>query len=155
PKLAECNQKLASAEKELGRELENLVRASQFDLEQGLGEEKNLLALFEAAKAEGFDVNKKQIEFDRLKRESDNDRRLYDLVLKRMKDIELSGLLRTSNVRVLDPARPSYAPVRPDLSKAVTLAMLVGLLLGLGLALVLELMDNSVFSQLDVEQRVG
>jgi len=155
PKLAECNQKLASAERELGRELGNLVRSAQFDLQQAQAEEKNLLALFDAAKDEGFDVNKKQIEFDRLKRESDNDRRLYDLVLKRMKDIELSGLLRTSNVRVLDPARPSFVPVRPDLSKALTLAMLVGLLLGLGVALLLEVMDNSVFSQLDVEQRVG
>jgi len=155
PKLAECNQKLASAERELGRELGNMIRSAQYDLEQAQGEEKNLLALFEATKAEGFDVNKKQIEFDRLKRESDNDRRLYDLVLKRMKDIELSGLLRTSNVRVLDAARPSYLPVRPDLSKALTLALLVGLLLGLGVALLLEVMDNSVFSQLDVEQRVG
>lgn len=155
PKLAECNQKLASAEHELGRELGNLVHSAQLDLEQAQAEEKNLLALFEAAKQEGFDVNKKQIEFDRLKRESDNDRRLYDLVLKRMKDIELSGLLRTTNVRVLDPARPSYIPVRPDLSRALTLALLVGLLLGLGLALLLEVMDNSVFSQLDVEQRVG
>jgi capsular exopolysaccharide synthesis family protein len=155
PKLAECSQKLQSVERELSRELENQVRVARTDLEQAQGEEKNLLALFEAAKAEGFDVNRKQIEFDRLKRESDNDRRLYDVVLKRMKDIELSGLLRTSNVRVLDAARPAYVPVRPDLSKALTLAMLVGLLMGLGVALLLELMDNSVFSQVDVEQRVG
>ncbi|HZN93246.1 MAG TPA: polysaccharide biosynthesis tyrosine autokinase, partial [Myxococcales bacterium] len=119
------------------------------------GEEKNLVALLDGAKVHGFDAKKKQIEFEKLKRQSDINRRLYELVLKRTKDIELSGLLRTSNVRVLDPARPSYAPIRPDLRKALTLALLVGLLLGLGMALLLELMDNSVFSQVDVEQRVG
>lgn len=155
PRLAACTEKLRAAHADLSRELSNLVRAAETDLAQAQAQERNLLALFEGAKAEAFEVNKKQIEFDRLKRESDNDRRLYDLVLKRLKDIELSGLLRTSNVRVLDAARPSFAPIRPVLSRSLTLAALVGLLLGLGLALLLDLMDNSIFSQTDVEQRIG
>lgn len=155
PRLAACSEKQRAKHADLTRELANLVRAAETDLAQAQGEERNLLALFEGTKAEAFEVNKKQIEFDRLKRESDNDRRLYDLVLKRLKDIELSGLLRTSNVRVLDAARPNLVPIRPMLSRALTLAALVGLLVGLGLALLLDLMDNSIFNQTDVEQRIG
>ncbi|MHB8878786.1 MAG: polysaccharide biosynthesis tyrosine autokinase, partial [Myxococcaceae bacterium] len=85
----------------------------------------------------------------------DNNARLYDLVLKRLKDIELSGLLRTSNVRVLDAARPSLLPVRPKVPMALGLALVLGLLGGLGLALLLELLDNSITGQADIEERLG
>ena len=71
-------------------------------------------------------MNKKSIEFDRLKRESDSNQRLYELVARRLKDIELSGLLRTSNVRVLDAARPNFGPVRPNVNRMVMIALLFG-----------------------------
>lgn len=155
PKLAACIEKQKSAEKELTRELNSIVKSAEMELAQAQGQEKNLVALLEHAKSEAFHVNKKQIEYDRIKRESDNDRRLYDLVLKRLKDIELSGLLRTSNIRILDAARPNFAPIRPDVKKSMMLALIFGLMAGLGLALALDFLDNTVASQNDIEQRLG
>src|SRR5262249_51155251 len=80
---------------------------------------------------------------------------LYDLVLKRLKDIELSGLLRTSNVRVLDPARPSGTPVKPNVRLNLALALLLGLLGGVGVAFAAELLDTSLSTQEQVEQWLG
>lgn len=154
PKLKECQEKLASAEANLLRELTTLVRAAETELAEATVKEKNLGALLEQAKADAFQVNKKQIEFDRLKRESDNNQRLYDLVLKRLKDIELSGLLRTSNVRVLDAARPELIPVKPNVKVNMALALVLGLLGGLGLALLLEFLDDSITSQAEIEERL-
>jgi len=151
PKLAACKEKLASIEKDLTRELSNAVRSAETELVEATAKERNLVALLDETKGEAFQLNKKQIEFDRLKRESDNDQRLYDLVLKRLKDIELSGLLRTSNVRVLDAARPVVVPIRPVVSRIVLLAMLLGLLAGVALAMLLEFGDNRLHGQEDVE----
>ena len=92
-----------------------------------------------------------EIEFDRLQREATNDRRLYDMVLKRLKDIELSGLLRTSNVRILDRARPALMPFSPNLPRNVLVALMAGLVLGVGFVLVLEQLDNTVKGQDDIE----
>ena len=60
--------------------------------------EKQLLRLVAQTKVEAFELSKKQIEFDRLQREASNNQRLYDVVLKRLKDIELSSMLRTSSL---------------------------------------------------------
>ncbi|MFZ5469000.1 MAG: GumC family protein [Myxococcota bacterium] len=155
PKLAACLDKLRLFESDLVRELNNIVVSAEADLKEAVTKEKNLSALFDAAKAEAFEVNKKQIEFEQLKRESDNNQRLYDLVLKRLKDIELSGLLRVSNVRVLDAARPSFAPVRPNVRNNILLALVIGLLGGFGLALLLEFLDSSVTSQTEIEEQLG
>ncbi len=155
PKLAACVDKLQSAKQDLVHELTNLVRAAETDLSEATARETNLVGLLEAAKTEAFDVNKKQIEFDRLKREADNNQRLYDLVLKRLKDIELSGLLRTSNVRVLDPARPNKVPIKPNVRLSLLVALLLGLLGGLGLAFGLERFDDSISSQAEIEEKLG
>jgi capsular exopolysaccharide synthesis family protein len=155
PKLATCLQKVSEAREDLVHELDNVVHGAQFDLAEATAKERNLQVLLEAAKAEAFVVNKRQIEFDRIKRESDNNQRLYDLVLKRLKDTELSGMLRTNNVRVLDAARPSLAPLRPNVRNNLLLGLLLGLVGGIGLALLLDQLDNTVKSQADVEEKVG
>jgi polysaccharide biosynthesis transport protein len=132
PKLLECNRKLEVVREDLLKSLTNVVRAAETQLAESQGEEKNLNKLLDETKAEAFLVNKKAIEYGRLQRESDNNQRLYELVLKRLKDIELSGLLRTSNVRVLDAAQPVMAPVRPHVRRNLMVGWVMGLLLGLG-----------------------
>ncbi|MFY1831630.1 GumC family protein [Myxococcus fulvus] len=155
PKLLECQGKLAVIQADFLKSLRNVVRLAETELSEAEAQRKNLVKLLDEAKAEAFQVNKKSIEYDRLKRESDNNQRLYELVLKRLKDIELSGLLRTSNVRVLDPARPQFAPVKPHVKRNLMVGMVLGLLTGLGAALLLDLLANTVASQEDVEGRLG
>ena len=155
PKLAACLEKLSSTKQDLVHELSNLVRAAETDLVEATLKEKNLGLLLDAAKADAFEVNKKQIEFNRINREAENNQRLYDLVLKRLKDIELSGLLRTSNVRVLDPARASRVPVKPNVRFSLILAAVLGLVTGLAFAFTLEYLDNSIGNQIDVEEKLG
>ena len=155
PKLATCLQKVGQARSDLIHELDNVVRGAQLDLTEALAKEHNLQQLLDGTKAEAFEVNKRQIEFDRLKREADNNQRLYDMVLKRLKDTELSGMLRTSNARILDAARPNSSPIRPKVRNNLVLGLLLGLLGGLGLAFALEQLDTTVKSQSDVEEKVG
>ena len=155
PKLATCLQKVDEARRDLVHELDNVVRSAQLELTEALAKERNLQGLLDATKAEAFEVNKRQIEFDRIKREADNNQRLYDMVLKRLKDTELSGMLRTSNARILDAARPNPSPIRPHVRNNLVLGLLLGLLGGLGLAFALEQLDTTVKSQSDVEEKVG
>lgn len=155
PKLLECREKLGVAEKDVERELSNLVLSTEAELKEATEKERNLKALFEDAKTEAFDLEKKKVELDKYKQDSDNAKRQYESVYKRLKDIELSGALRTSNVKVLDAARPSMAPIRPNVPQGVLMGVIAGLILGLGLALLLEFLDTSVASQQEVEERLG
>jgi capsular exopolysaccharide synthesis family protein len=155
PKLASCLERAESARRDLLKELGNVVGAARVELAEALAKERNLQALVDGAKSEAFEVNKRQIEFDRIKREADSNQRLYDLVLKRLKDTELSGMLRTNNVRILDAARPSFVPLRPKVGNNLIFGLLVGLAAGLGLAFLLDHLDNTVKTHTDVEERVG
>jgi capsular exopolysaccharide synthesis family protein len=154
PKMQECQQKLGVTQQELRRSLDNLVRGAEMELAAAVNNERNLLSLVDKAKAEAFQVTEKQIQYERLNRDAENNQRLYELVLKRFKELELSGSLRFSNVRVLDQAIPNPKPVRPNTRSAVLLFLMLGLLGGVGVSLGLELLDASVASRADVEERL-
>jgi len=155
PKMVACEDRVKLARADLLAELNNIVRTAEAEQFEAIARERNLRELFDATKAEAFEVNKKQIEFDRIKREADNNQRLYDMVLKRLKDTELSGMLRTSNARILDAARPALVPVRPKVQSSLLLGFMLALVGSVGLAFVLEKLDNTVKSQADVEERIG
>lgn len=154
PKLSECLELTRAIEKDLARELKTIIISADTELREATAKERNLLAMLSTARTDAFEVNKKHIEYDQLKRESDNNQRLYDTVFKRLKDIELSGLLRVSNVRVLDAARPQLSPIRPNVTNNILVAIIVGLLGGFGIALLLEFLDSSVTSQQEIEERL-
>ncbi|CAM3425382.1 polysaccharide biosynthesis tyrosine autokinase [Nocardioides dubius] len=56
---------------------------------------------------------------------------------------------------IVDDARVSESPVSPNLLRNLGLAGLLGLLLGLGIAVLRELMDSSISSTADVEAVTG
>ncbi len=155
PKMVACQDRLKSARADLVAELNNIIRGAEAEQFEAEARERNLSGLLDTAKAEAFEVNKRQIEFDRLKREADNNQRLYDMVLKRLTDTELAGMLRTSNARILDAARPSLAPIRPKVQSSLLLGFLLALIGSVGLAFLLEHLDNTINSQSDVEERIG
>ena len=155
PMLNACQEKLKVAEEALSTELRDIVSSYELSLREARTKKESLEKLLEEAKAEAFKVNKSQIEVERLKRSSDNDQRLYEAVLKRIKDLELTGLLKTSNVRVLDRALPSGRPIKPDVPLTMTLALMLGVLAGLAGAFLVEWMDDRIIVQRDVEERVG
>jgi len=155
PKMIECSSKLAVMREDFVRSLTNVVRKAETELAQTAAEERNMVRLLATAQDESFQLGKRQIEFDKMNREAENDRRLYESVLRRLKDIELSGLLRTTNVRVLDGARPNYAPIKPDVQRTVLLALLAGLVAGCAVVVLLEILENTVATQADVEERLG
>jgi len=62
--------------------------------------------------------------------------------------------LRSSNIRVVDPAMVPTYPARPAKTRNIALSFVIGLVGGIGLALLREYMDNTVKSPDDIEALV-
>jgi capsular exopolysaccharide synthesis family protein len=93
----------------------------------------------------------KMVQYNILKRESEADKSLYEGLLTKLKEAGISEGLKSSNLRVVDPAMiPSY-PARPAKARNIALAFLVGLVGGIGLALLREYLDNTVKTPDDIE----
>lgn len=155
PKLAAARTKLELVSSDLESEVERILAALDAQYQEALETENRLRAAIEKEKREALEVNKKEIEYSRLTRERDNNRDLYDLVLKRQKEADLTEMLKVNNVRIHEPARTPRSPIRPRTAVNMLAALVLGLVLGIGLALVVDFLDNTIKSQEQVERLLG
>ncbi len=121
----------------------------------------NLLAQVSAAKTEReqaekrlLDVTSKSIEYNDLKRELETDRALYDAVLGRIKEVDVTKELSESPV-TLQEAATGASPVGVSPVKIIMQALLTGLALGVGIVLGLHKLDTSVKTVDQLEHLTG
>lgn len=155
PKLESCESKLGLVQKELRDEIKLAVAAARREYEDFVKTEANLQRLLDQTKSDAFGLNQYERDYLELKRSYDNNQRLYEMVLKRLKDTGVTGMLQVSNVRVLDAARPNYRPVRPNVLRNLLLAVLAGLVGGVALAFLAEYLDRTITGQDQVEEKLG
>ncbi len=101
-----------------------------------------------------MDINTLAVEYNRLNRDVGTNERTYGALLKRQTEADLSGLLKSNFVRWLETAEPVHRAVRPSVPLSTTLGALLGLALALGVIVLGVLIDNTVHTQEDVEDRL-
>src|SRR5262249_42226212 len=152
PKITSCEERLKEVRSTLKNELDSRLEALNREYREVSQTEQNLLALYNQAKDEAFKLNQNEEDYQRLKRAMGNIQRLYDVVLKRLKDASISGLVQMSNVRIVDRARPIDVPVRPSVYLNLVFGALLGILLGALTTLCLEYFNTTVNNQEQIDQ---
>ncbi len=152
PKYEAIIEKIEVTRRSLDREIDNVLASIESAYQAKLREERTARRRLAQVKAEALEVNKKSLQYGRLKRESETASQLYQLVVKRQKEATLASLQETNNVYKLDPAIAPEVPVHPRVKLNILLAAVVGLLGGIGLAFFLEYLDNTFKSQDDIER---
>ena len=97
-----------------------------------------------------------RIEYDRLQREAATERKLYDTVINRLREVDLTGgIEKKSDFRIIEPASlPSY-PIRPNKRMILIYALMLGLASSVGLVWLLLQLDNSIKSVDHAERAFG
>lgn len=117
--------------------------------------EQELQQRVEGLKKTFLDQRRRSINYNILQREVDTNRELYDGLLQRYKEIGIAGGVGENNVSVVDVAAIPQKPSQPRPALNLLLSLIVGTLLGLGLAVLKEQIDESITDPTDVEGRVG
>jgi len=108
----------------------------------------------EATLAQTLKVHKTQVRnlsrtgvaYSLRKQAVDLNRQTYNDLLARLNDAQLSGQITISAVRVLDRAEPPLIPTEPQPVRNLIVAVLLGLVLGVGLATLAENLDRRIRS---------
>jgi len=155
PRVQELRSQLAQTEQAIASEQKKMLAGLQSDYQVAMQREKMLRGEFEKQKSAANTLNESAIQYNILKRDVDTNRQLYEGLLQRLKEAGVVAGLRSSNITVIDPARIPKSPSEPNLPRNLMLGFMVGLLGGIGLAIVVELMDNTVNLPEDVEATSG
>ena len=139
----------------LRREVNNVLGVMQSKYKKIRDHERLLTGAMQRAKALAQETQQKEVEYQRLKRAKDNTASLYQFVLTRMKESGLSAQLKVNNIRSLDAATIPVKPVHPRVWLNMLVSLFFGIVLGLGMALLVDTMDSSIKSQDDLNEING
>jgi capsular exopolysaccharide synthesis family protein len=151
--------RLAAQQKEVEESLANARKTMVESVEEEFNTARSHVELLQEAldkqKAEANDLAEKLVQYHILQHDAESNKQLYDGLLQKLKEAGITAGLRSSNIRVVDPALAPSSPSRPQKARNILLAILVGLVGGVGLALFREYLDNTVKSPDDIESLTG
>jgi succinoglycan biosynthesis transport protein ExoP len=125
------------------------------DYREAQQRESALLQKVNQLKASYLDLRRRSIQYNIYQQEVDTNRALYDGLLQRFKEIGVAGGVGVNNVSIVDPADIPQKPSSPRLMLNLAASILAGLLLGAGLALALEQIDEAIADPGEVERQLG
>jgi ATPases involved in chromosome partitioning len=106
----------------------------------------------EDAQAEILDLNARSTRFQALKREVDTNAQLYDGLLQRLKEVDISAGVANNNISIVDRAEIPRAAISPNMKQNLLIALVLGLIAGGGLAFLFEMLDDTIKSTADLEK---
>jgi capsular exopolysaccharide synthesis family protein len=140
-----------SAQAKLNVELGKVVESVRNEFQAALSEEQSLQTALNNQKSEALSLNRTGIEYGVLQREVDSNKQLYESLLQRTKETDISSERKNTNIRVVDPADVPKAPISPNLQRSGMLSLVAGLTLSLGLVFFVDYLDSRLKTPQDLK----
>ncbi|MGO9862128.1 MAG: GumC family protein [Terriglobales bacterium] len=144
PKVVQLNNQIKEIDHQMQSETNKAVDHLKGQYLAALQRESMLRDSFEKQKQEANKLNESAIEYSILKRDLDSNRTLYEGLLEKLKEAGVTAGLRSNNFRIIDAARVPQFPSEPNIPRNLSFALVLGIISGVGLAFLLENMDNTV-----------
>ncbi len=155
PKMVRLKEQTNQLKKRIEAETRKALEGLRVDYEAAVKKENYLTSALEKYKSEVAGQNEKMVQYQILKRDAEANRELYIGLLQRLKEVGVTASLTASNVQILDRAETPRGPYKPNTRKNMMIAIMVGLLGGIGLAFFVEYLDNTVKTSDDIEKEVA
>lgn len=147
--------KLSEMPRRIAGEIEKIIATvkTEYAVEQRrvVDLKRQLLGMRE----EGLGLSQAVSEIETLDAEIKEQRRIYELVTTRIKEIDLNQQTVVNNIRLLQSATEPLVPVRPRKALNLIAGVVLGLFLGLGAAFFVDYLDNTIRSAEDIERYLG
>ncbi len=139
----------------INQEINNIRAAVTASYQAARSEEASLRGRVEQLKQDVLSLQDRSIQLNILRREVDTNRELYNGLLQRFKEIGVAAGIGTNNISVVDEAKVPGWPYKPNLRLNALLALVLGLLGGVGLAFLFEHLDDTFRRPEELEKLLG
>jgi capsular exopolysaccharide synthesis family protein len=155
PKRQTADAELRAAKENTKRQIDTIVTSITKEYELARAQENAVERALAQSKGDILGMNRKEYELGVLEREVASNKSLYEMFTSRMKETNVAGDLQSPIARVVDPAVVSGGAYSPKKFRIIGIAAVVGLILGIMLALILEYLDNTIKNSEDVDTKLG
>lgn len=147
PEVIRIRSELDLIKQQIDQEVKGAIDSLVADIETKHNLENTLLAFLQRP-----DLGEKQKKYTDLKREVDFNRRFYETLLTRLKEVDVTEQISVlAEFKILEPASLPTVPLPTPKKTGRLISPIIGLILSITLAFILEYMDNTIKTIEDVE----
>jgi uncharacterized protein involved in exopolysaccharide biosynthesis len=99
-----------------------------------------------------MNTEQKQIQYALLERETELNKELYDILVAKLKEINITEGLEKPEITIVESAQLPRSPLGTRRNKTLTMSAVIGLILSLGLAFFLEYLDVGLSTREETEK---
>jgi capsular exopolysaccharide synthesis family protein len=155
PKMTELQKQLAQVQASIDTEVKRIGTRISYEYQGALGRERILRNALEAQKQAANHVSASAVQGDILRHEFETNRKLYDDLQEKQKEVTITSSLKSSNIWNVDPARAPTRPSEPKVVRNIALSVVLGLFGGVLLAFGLEKLNESTITTLEQAQVIS
>jgi capsular exopolysaccharide synthesis family protein len=155
PEYRKAASEVAELEKQYDDTRSNIAQRIKVEYGEALNREQMLQKAVAETKADWDSLNSRSFEYQQLKREADDDKTLYDELIRKIREADINAGFQNNNIRIADLARPTLKPVFPNLTLNLVLALLFSTLLALGAALLYDTLDTTLRDPKEASRFLG
>lgn len=153
PRMITATNELNGLRRKKHQELKNAVERVKNEYLLAQSQEAQFSEMLKQTKYDAEVLNEKSIQLGILKRQVETNQYLYDALIKRMKEKDLTEKNQLVNVWVIEKATTPELPLPGKGRRNILLALILGLFGGIGLAFFLEYLDNRIKAPEDIEEK--
>jgi polysaccharide biosynthesis transport protein len=154
PQTKRAQSELASLKNRLASETQQIHSSIGTTYQVGKHKEKELLDAMEVQKKRVLELNRQRDQISVLQRDVEAARRNFENVSQRFAQTRLESHSVQTNISRLNPAALPTEPSRPKILLNLLISVFLGPLLGVGIALILELANRRVRSVDDLAEAI-
>lgn len=155
PKVQRVREQITELEQQVTQAKRRILGNIEAEYKAAVRRERDLRRALEEQRAETLKQNERAIQLSLKQREVAATAQLYEGLLEKLNDVKLLSRLTTTNIQILDKAEIPMFPARPRKLFNIGLSLLIGLVIGIGLALFIEYLDNTIKSAEEVDRLLG
>lgn len=155
PKMIQLETKITKTEKKLQEEVKKEVDNLKAQRSLLLAREKVLQKTISDFENEALGTNRKELKYTILERNVATYQKLYDTLLSKVKESNILDTVDASGIRLAEEAALPGGPINPNKRRNLLYGVLLGLMIGMGLAFLWEYLDRSLRTEEDVQRYIG
>ena len=152
PKVIQIKTKIDNTRKKFNKEMRKEVESLKSERSVLLAREKVLQKTISDFENDALGANRKELRYTILQRNVETNQNLYNTLLTKSKETNITGDLDVSNIRTAEEAITPLFPVRPKKKLNLILSVIFGLMTGIGLSFLWEYLDRSLRTEEDIQR---
>jgi polysaccharide biosynthesis transport protein len=155
PQMQRSEAELATLKAQLETETQKITSSIETTYQVSKQREQQLQSALASQKARVLVLNRQRDELSVLRRDLESAQAAFELVSQKASQTNIESQTNQTNIALLNPASAPTDPSRPRVLFNALISVFLGLLLGMGLALMLELLNRRVRSSQDLADALG